>query len=164
MTRRRNAFTLVEVSMALAIGLLVFMLAYGLLRFISTGKSRWDVIGMTRRSYMQKDARPGLRQLMHLVQDAVAVVEPEPGKSSEELVVQTLDGRRVRVRREPALGALVSEQDQGGVGPVAVGGCAAVRFTAASAHSVTAALTLENGGQTENFLTIIEARNGHADY
>lgn len=169
--------TLVEVCVAAGVGTLVLSMVWGFLHLLFSGH-RWDVTGMTRRSFMQKDVRPGLRRLVNRVSEAVEILEPAAGTTAREVVVRALTGERVRVRCDR--GELISEREDGGgwvrevapivvdtaqgpqpVGaPVEMRSVTAASFTVLAPQSMLVDVTLEQAGQREHYLTAIETRNG----
>lgn len=156
---RRRAMTLVEVVVAAAVGAMALGVAWGL-HALAFAPHRWGVTGMTRASFMQKDLRPGMRRLMHLVNEAAAITAPAPGADGETLVLRDLGGKRVALAVDEARGDLVVD----GTGATAIAGCRAARFTVMGPHLVVASLTLEQGGQQQGYSIVLETRNGNAGW
>jgi hypothetical protein len=169
--------TLVEVCVAAGVGTVVLSIAWGFMHLLFSGH-RWDVFGMTRRSFMQKDVRPGLRRLFNRASEAVEILEPAAGTTAGEVILRALTGERVRVRCDR--GELISEREENGgwvrelapivldtaQGPQPVGAPVEMRSVRAASFTVLAPqamlvdVTLEQAGQQENYLTAIETRNG----
>jgi len=161
--------TVIELCVGAGIGFLALSIAWGLFHMLFAGK-RWDVAGMTHGSYMQKDARPGLRRLMRCVNEAVEVLEPAAGASGPELMLRALTGARLRIRVDPDTRSLISEREQGGAwvaddeSTVRMRGCAGANFAVIAPHVVTAVVTLEQAGLQQPYSMTLETRNGYARF
>lgn len=176
---KRRGFTLAEVLVALAITSVVLGIIYGLFHFFFASKSRSNLTGLTRRSFIQKDAKAGVRRLTYRLREGTQILSPPAGTTGEELVFRDIQNTDVRLRRIAAENRVVSEIYQNGAWvretapatvqtaagqlpvcfPVQVSNCSAMRFTPLSGGSVVIEASIENEGTTGSLLTLVKLRN-----
>lgn len=178
--RRRGAFTLAEVLVALGISLLVISIVYGIFHFLYSSNSRSNLTGLTRRSSIQKDAKAGVRRLTYRLREGTQITSPPAGTTAEELVFRDIQNTDIRLRRVAAENKIISEISQGGAWvrevdpvmvttptggqlpvcfPVQVSNCTAVRFTVLSGGSVVIEASIESEGAIGSLLTMVKLRN-----
>ena len=178
-SRRRRAFTLLEVLIGLAISAVLMGVVYGLFHLFFWSRSRSNIIGLTRRSSIQKDAKSGIRRLTYRLREAIQILTPAAGTSASELTFRDISNNDVRIIYLPAEKLVVSERDNAGTWvretdpetvstpsgpalvswPVKVINCTAIRFTVLSGSCVTIQASLENEGAVGSLLTVVKLRN-----
>lgn len=181
---RRRGFTLVELLVAIALVTVLLGAVYGIAHLLFANKSRSNVSGLTRRSFVQKDAKSGLRRLTYRLREAIQILSPEGGRSASELVFRDLTNTEVRLRHIPAEKRVVSERKDGGgwllevapdvvptstgsmvaSWPVVIQNCTDVRFTAIAPDCVTIQASIEWEGQVGPLLTVVKLRNASMGY
>lgn len=182
---RRRGFTLVEMMVALALVSILLGAVYGISHLMFSSKSRSNLTGMTKRSFVQKDAKSGLRRLTYRLREAIQILSPEGGKSAPELVFRDLTNSEIRLRliadqkrviSERKVGAAwVAETDPDYVNtttggrmvaswPVVIQNCTDVRFTAIAPDCVTVQASLEWEGQVGPLMTVVKLRNAQLGY
>ena len=175
MTRR--GFTLAEILVALGLSGLVLAIVYGVFHFFFTSNSRSNLTGLTRRSFIQKDAKSGVRRLTYRLREGTQVLAPPAGNTADELIFRDISNVDVRVRRLPDENKVISERLVGSSWqrevdpevvpgtslpisfPVQVLNCAAIRFTTLSGGSVVVEASIENEGALGSLLTVVKLRN-----
>lgn len=182
--RRVGAFTVVEVLVALAIVTALIAVIYGLSHQLFGSGSRSSLTGLTRRSFLQKDAKAGVRRLMYRLREAIQILAPPPGTSANELVFRDITNAEVRLRHVAGEERVISERKQGGAWveerepatiatdsgpipatwPVLVRSCRSIRFSALSPDSVTVHATLVNEGALGSMMTVVKLRNARQAY
>lgn len=175
----RGAYTLVEVLVGLALGALVLGIIYGLFHFFFFSRSRSNLTGLTRRSFIQKDAHAGVRRLTYRLREATQILGPPPGTTSDELVFRDIENVDIRLRRIAAENRVVTERSVNGAWeretrpvnvatgagqlpvsfPVDVLNCPSIRFTVISAGSVVVEASIESEGTLGSLLTLVKLRN-----
>lgn len=180
----RRAFTLVEVLVCVLLVPVLIGIAYGLFHLLFWSGSRSNVTGLTRRSFIQKDTKVGLRRLTYRLRESIQILSPTAGASSSELVFRDITNTEVRLRHIAAQKRVLSERQEGGgwveetepqmiatgggpllaTWPVRFASCPMIRFTAISSDCVTVHATMEWEGQLGSFLTVIKLRNAGIVY
>lgn len=180
----RRGVTLVEALVGAAVALLALALVYGLWHQLFAGSGRHSLTAMMGRSAIQKDAKVGLRRLIYRVREAIQVLEPLPGRGGDTLVVRDITNKKLRIRRDPATGKLVSEVGAGsgwtvetqpievpvdGASlpasfPVQMSNCNAVRFTVLAPDCVVVQLSVAADDQIGSFMTTVKLRNARLAY
>lgn len=180
----RRAFTLAELLIGMAISIILISIVYGLFHMLFWSRSRSNVIGLTRRSFVQKDAKSGVRRLTYRLREAIQILKPAAGTSSNELVFRDITNTDVRIIYLPAEKMVVSERDNAGTWvrekdpdtvstasgpaliywPVKVQNCQAIRFTVLSGSCVTVQAALESEGTVGSLLTVVKLRNAGKAY
>lgn len=181
---RRGGVTLVEVIVGTLIAILVVMVCMELMRFLFSTRSRSSLVAMTRRSFIQKDAKAGLRRLVYRLREAIQVLSPEPGTSADTLVFRDILNQKVRVRLDAGERRLVSEREEEGAWrletgpaqvtvaartvpagwPVTVQNCTSVRFTAQTPECVVVEAGVATAGMEGAFMTLVKLRNAGMAY
>jgi prepilin-type N-terminal cleavage/methylation domain-containing protein len=181
---RRRGWTLVEVVIAIGLVAILLGAAYGVFHLLFANRSRSNVAGLTRRSFVQKDAKAGLRRLTYRLREAIQVLTPQPGKTSEELVFRDLTNCEVRLRHIVAERRVITERNRNGAWiaetepetvntsggklvaswPVRIDNCQGIRFTAIAPDCVTVQASIEWEGQVGPLLTVIKLRNASLAY
>ena len=183
--RRRNAFTLVEMMVALILVSLLIGAIYGIWHLMFASKSKANLSGMTRRSFVQKDAKSGLRRLTYRLREAIQILSPEGGKSATEMTFRDLTNSEIRLRHIPEQKRVVSERNVGGTWvpetepdfvttasggrmaatwPVIIQNCTDIRFTAIAPDCVTVQASLEWEGHVGPLMTVVKLRNAEMGY
>lgn len=182
--KRRLAFTLVELLIGLTLVSILIGAIYAFLHLMFWGGSRSNLAGLTRRSFIQKDAKTGLRQLVYRLREGTQILSPALGSSSGELVFRDIVNTDVRLRLVPGENRLVSEVNPGGtwvretaatmIGtgtdavpaawPISMANCSAVHFTVLSGESVAIAASIEWEGQVGSLFTVVKLRNSTQAY
>jgi hypothetical protein len=175
----RRAVTIVEVLMGAALAALLMGMIYGAFHVFFSDKSRHSVTTLTKKSFVQKDAKAGLRRLIYRLRESIEVLEPEPGRGGTQLVFRDIMNRRVRVRRDGTQNRMLSERFDGSnwveekapetltVGsttlpatwPVWMPNCTDVYFTVLSPECVAVEASLISDGQPGSMTTVIKLRN-----
>jgi prepilin-type N-terminal cleavage/methylation domain-containing protein len=181
---KRRAYTLVEVLVAMGLVSVLLGGAYGVFHLLFSSKSRSNLHGLTRRSFVQKDAKSGLRRLSYRLREGIQILSPVGGTSANELVFRDLTNSEVRLRHIPAERKVVSERNVDGTWvqetdpdfvntsggrmvaswPVLIQNCTDIRFTAISPDCVTVQASLEWEGQVGPLLTVVKLRNSALGY
>ena len=184
MTVRRRGFTLVEVLVAVGLVSVLLGAAYGAFHLLFANKSRNNLHGLTRRSFVQKDAKSGLRRLSYRLREAIQILSPAGGTSATELHFRDLTNSEIRLRLLPDKHLVISERNVNGAWvretepdyvdtssgrmvaswPVEVQSCTDIRFTAIAPDCVTVQASLEFEGQVGPLLTVINLRNSAMGY
>lgn len=183
--RARRGVTLIEILVGMALAALAFGIIYEAMHLFFGSGSRHNVVGMTKRSFVQKDAKSGLRRLTYRLREAIQILSPEGGKSAPELVFRDLTNSEIRLRliadqkrviSERKVGAAwVAETDPDYVNtttggrmvaswPVVIQNCTDVRFTAIAPDCVTVQASLEWEGQVGPLMTVVKLRNAQLGY
>lgn len=180
----RRGVTLVEVLVGVAVIVLALMLAYGISHQLFGSSSRHNLANMTRRSFIQKDAKVGLRRLIYRIRESIQVLEPLPGRGGDALVVRDITNKKVRIRREPADRRLVSEVFENGGWrletapvevpvdgaslpasfPVYMSNCNSVAFSTQAPDCVVIQLGVAADDQIGSFMTTVKLRNARLAY
>lgn len=176
---RRRGFTLVEILVAVGLVSALLGAVYGVYHLLFANKSKSNVAGLTRKSFVQKDAKSGLRRLTYRLRESIQVLSPLPGATASELVFRDLTNTDVRLRHIPAEKRVVSERRVGGAWvqegepdfvntssgamvaswPVIIQNCSDIRFTTIAPDCVTVQASLEWEGQVGPLLTLVKLRN-----
>lgn len=172
----RDAFTIVEMLIALIMTLAVFSLCWGLVHHVIAPMSRYGLTGMTRRSMLRKDLLIGLEKIRVRLGEATEIRLPAPGTSGDVLEFRDVARTLVRLRVDEASRSLVSERwdssrfiperaptRPGGVPvgwPVRVDRCTRARFTSAAPLAVGLLLTVSDSVSSESASAVIEVGNG----
>ena len=179
-----SAFTLVEVLVALGLVSVLLGAAYGVFHLLFSNKSRSNVSNLTKRSFVQKDAKSGLRRLSYRLREAIQILTPVAGTSATELTFRDLTNAEVRLRHIPAERKVISERNDGSgwvqetepdfvdtkggkmvaSWPVLILNCTDIRFTAISPDCVTVQASLEFEGTVGPLLTVVKLRNASMGY
>lgn len=181
----RRGYSLIEVLVAISlVGVLLGSL-YGVSHLMFSSNSRSNLSGMTRRSFVQKDAKSGLRRLTYRLREAIQVLSPEGGRSAPELIFRDLTNSEIRLRHLPAEKRVISERNEGGAWkietepdfvnttsgakvvaswPVVIQNCTDIRFTAIAPDCVTIQASLEWEGHTGPLMTVVKLRNAEMGY
>lgn len=182
--KHNRAFTLVELLIGMAISAVLIGVVYGLFHLFFWSRSRTNVIGMGRRSHIQKDAKAGIRRLTYRLREGIQILSPPAGTSASELTFRDISNADIRIRHVPAEKKVVSERDQNGTWvrevdpemvatptgpalvswPVQVLNCNAARFTVISGSCVTIQASIENEGTVGSLLTVVKLRNAGKAY
>lgn len=177
--QRGQAFTLVELLVDLAISSMLIGIIYGLMHLFFWSRSRSNVVGLTHRSHIQKDAKAGIRRLTYRLREGIQILSPQAGTSSSELVFRDISNYDVRIKHLPAEQKVISERDTNGTWvretdpemfgtpsgpalvswPVQILNCSAVRFTVLSGGCVTIQAAIESEGTVGSLLTVVKLRN-----
>lgn len=180
----RRGVTLVEALVGTAVALLALVLAYGISHQLFSGPGRHSLSAMMGRSAIQKDAKVGLRRLIYRVREAIQVLEPLPGRGGDTLVVRDITNKKLRIRRDPDSGRLVSEVSAGGGWtvetasidipvdgaslpasfPVQMSNCNSVLFTVLAPDCVVVQLSVSADEQIGSFMTTVKLRNARLAY
>lgn len=176
----RRAVTMIELMVAVTLCGLAFFATFRAFHLIFGTGSSHGAGAMARRSGAQQDAKGGLRRLDYRLSEARQILEPPPGRSGNALVFLDLTNQRVRLRRDEARGALISERwvqgdwrvendppavtAPGGETvqagwPIILPECVSAQFTSLSPECVTVQVSTRSEGQVEAFLTVIEVNN-----
>lgn len=167
----------VLVGAALVSGLLAMI--YGAFHLFFSDKSRHSVTNLTKRSFIQKDAKAGLRRLIYRLRESIQILEPEPGKGGTELVFRDILNRKVRVRRDGTQNRMVSEiliasnwveernpesvtsgsTSLAATWPIWMPNCTDLFFTVLSPECVAVEASLISEGQPGSLTTVIKLRN-----
>ena len=176
---RRRAFTLAEVLVGLGLTAVILGIVYGIFHFFFMSRSRSNLTGLTRRSFIQKDAKAGVRRLTYRLREGTQVISPPSGTTADELVFRDITNTDIRLRRVPEENKIISEASTNGnwvretdpvtvdtsagklpvCFPVQVQNCTAVRFTVLSGGSVVIEASIENEGAVGSLLTMVKLRN-----
>ena len=182
--RSRAGYTVVEVLVALAIVLALSAVIWGLMHQLFGSGSRSSLSGLTRRSFLQKDAKAGVRRLTYRLREAIQILSPAPGASASELVFRDITNAQVRLRLVPGEDRVISESLESGswveevapktvdtgsgpmpaTWPVLVRNCRSIRFSALSPDSVTVHATLISEGALGAMMTVVKLRNARQAY
>ena len=175
----KRGVTIVEVLVGAALAAALLGMIYGAFHLFFSDKSRHSVTTMTKRSFIQKDAKAGLRRLIYRLREAIQVLEPEPGRGGTTLVFRDIMIRKVRVRRDATQNRMVSERQEGSnwieernpemvtsgaitlaaTFPIWMPNCTDVYFTAMSPECVAIEASLISEGQPGSLTTVIKLRN-----
>lgn len=184
MRRPARGFTLVEMVIALALASLLLVVAYEILHLLLGGKSRSSLTSIALRSFVQKDARAGVRRLTYRLRESVEILDPPPGRMASHLVFRDGTNREVRLRHLPAERRVISERLQEGNWveekeplqiatrsgevpvdwPVVLVNCVSIHFTVLSPSAVTVHASIAHEGQIGPLLTVIKLRNSRIAY
>lgn len=182
--RTRAGFTLVEVLVAMSVAIALLAVVYGILHLLFNAGSRSSLTGLTKRSFIQKDAKAGVRRLMYRLRESIQVLSPAPGTSASELVFRDITNAEIRLRRIPAEERVVSEHLVNGAWveevqpatvdtgsgpvpatwPVAIRSCRSIRFSALAPDSVSVQATLASEGALGSLMTVVKLRNARQAY
>lgn len=181
---RRRGITLVEVLTGLAVTALALSLAYGMSHQLFGTGSRNNLASLTKRSFLQKDAKVGLRRLIYRIRESIQVLEPLPGRGGDALVLRDITNKKLRIRRDPAEKRLVSEVFANGAWtqetapvevpvdgaslpasfPVYMPNCSAVAFTTQAPDCVAIQLSAAADDLVGSFMTTVKLRNARLAY
>jgi hypothetical protein len=177
--RTQRGITLVETLIACVLASMLLVLVYSLMGLFFGNRGHSNVTALTRRSFLQKDAKSGVRRLLYRLRESIQILSPAPGTSADELVFRDITNVDIRVRHLPAENRVISERSVNGTWvpetgpvlistsagsipaswPVMVSNCPSIRFTAVAADCVTVQASLEWEGQLASLLTLIKLRN-----
>jgi prepilin-type N-terminal cleavage/methylation domain-containing protein len=177
--RARPGFTIVEIMIGAAILSLLAGIAYQAFHLVFSADSRHGVTAMTRKSFMQKDAKAGLRRLTYRLREAIQILDPAPGRSGPSLTFRDISNEKVRLRLDGAASRLYSERERNGSWaaetdpvtvatpagrvaaswPVAMLSCSSIQFTVLSPECVSIRAGLMIDGQLGSYMTIVQLRN-----
>ena len=183
-SRRARGFTVVEVLVAMAIVVGLVATLYAVMHLLFSSGSRSSLTGLTRRSFMQKDAKSGVRRLMYRLREAIQILSPAPGTTASELVFRDITNAEVRLRHVPAEDRVLSERQVNGAWveevepvtidtgsgplpatwPVVIRSCRSIRFTALSPDSITIQATLAAESSLSSMMTVVKLRNARQAY
>jgi len=181
---RSRATTLVEILVGLALVSITMGLAYGFMHLMFWSHSRFNLTGLTRRSFLQKDAKAGIRRLIYRLREGIQILSPAPGTSSTELVFRDVLNQDIRLRQDATGNRVISERSVGGAWvleteptliqtdngqipaswPVLVSNCPSIRFTAIAGDCVTVQASLVFEQEMESLLTVVKLRNAQQAY
>ena len=66
---KRRGVTLVEILVGMALAAIAFAIIYEVMHLFFGTDSRNNVMGITKRSFVQKDAKTGLRRLVYRLRE-----------------------------------------------------------------------------------------------
>lgn len=175
----RRGVTIVEILVGAALSAALLGMIYGVFHLFFSDKSRHSVTTMTKRSFIQKDAKAGLRRLIYRLREGIQVLDPEPGRGGTQLVFRDILNRRVRVRRDATQNRMISERFDGSnwieernpeiltsgsvslaaTFPIWMPNCTDLYFTVLSPECVAVEASLISDGQPGSMTTVIKLRN-----
>ena len=182
--RRSRGFTVVEVLVALAVIVGLLAAVYGVMHLLFGSGSRSNLANLTKRSFIQKDAKAGFRRLMYRMREAIQVLSPQPGTSSDELVFRDITNAEIRLRWVAAEQRVISERRESGAWveevvpatiqtgsgplpatyPVLVRNCRSIRYAALGPDAVSVAAVIESEGSLGSMMTVVKLRNARQAY
>ena len=177
MIRRRHAFTLIELSVAVGIAFLVIALLYAFLSRVFSNDAP-SVTRMTGASFIRQDARLAFEKLMGRLEEGIEVLSPSPGDTAAELEFKDVMNHHTALALD-AQGQLITYRVDGGTRtaetastdvatpggtvsvarPVKVPGVKQVHFTSLSPTLVSIVLTVADGNQTGSLVATARLRN-----
>lgn len=181
----RRGYSLIEVLVAISLVSVLLGSMYGVSHLMFSSNSKSNLTSMTRRSFVQKDAKSGLRRLTYRLREAIQVLSPEGGRSAPELIFRDLTNSEIRLRHLPAEKRVISERNVNGSWqlesepdfvntpsggrmvaswPVVIQNCSDIRFTAIAPDCVTIQASLEWEGHTGPLMTVVKLRNAEMGY
>ena len=163
---------------------ILMFVVYQVFHLLFGSRSRHSLVALTRRSFIQKDVKVGLRRLIYRLREGIQVLEPFPGLGGEELVFRDVTNQKIRIRREDSENRLISEKDEAGnwvredqptmvtVGtgslpaslPVKMENCSSLHFTVLSPECVSIRVGLLQEIERGSFMTIVKLRNSSLAY
>lgn len=176
---RRKAFTFVEIMIVVILSSVLIVVIYNLFHALFGNRSRSNLANLTKRSFLQKDARSGVRRIAYRLRESIQVLSPSPGTTSSELVFRDVTNAEIRLRHDVAAKKVVSERLVEGnwveekepmnvstgssstpvSWPVQIQSCSSIRYTAMSPTCITVQASLELEGQVTPLLTVVKLRN-----
>lgn len=182
---KRRGVTLVELLVGLGLAAVAFAVIYEVMHLFFGSNSRNNVAGITKRSFVQKDAKVGLRRLIYRLRESIQVLDPAPGKGGPELIIRDITNQRIRIRRDAAQSRMISEKFNGTAWelettptllaagtagmlpasfPVYMASCSDLFFTVLTPECVAVEATLISDGQAGTMTTVIKLRNAGLGY
>lgn len=176
--RRRCAWTLVELLVALGVLSLVAVALYQFLSTIFSGR-RTSAVRMTGASLLRQDARLAIEKLLHRLEEGVEISSPPPGGQAPALEFRDLLNHPVRLALTPSAELVTWSRAGGGwqpevvpaavptedgesyspVRPVRIPAVVKVSFRAISPSLTIIELTLQDAGRTITVVATARLRN-----
>ena len=176
-TSPRNAFTLFESLITLALFSMLVILIWNLFGALFPREGPMSLFTATSRSLVLQQSRNAIRKLFYRVQEGIQIIEPEPGQSSRRLVFRDIKNRSVRLTHRPAErrvvcevyknGAWVDERtvdgDRDDTQGIRIDSCENALFTALSPATVCVNFTTFDDRVRESYMTVITLSNTRLD-
>ncbi|MBI4862401.1 MAG: hypothetical protein HY815_19405 [Candidatus Riflebacteria bacterium] len=183
MGRGSRGTTVLEVLIGTAILAALVAACYGVMNLLFSTRSRHSLTSMTRRSFVQKDARAGFRRLIYRLRESIQVIDPAPGTGGPTLTFRDITNQKIRIRLDGSQSRVLSEKEVAGTWavetaptlvqagadalpaswPVAMLNCTAIHFSVLSPECVSVVATLVSEGQSGSYMTVIKLRNANVN-